>query len=156
MVPSTFTDVAHYLKLNLNLNPNTMWQIVIAIIVTIGVCFIVFNKPKKKMSHVETLKNALLTFALNTVSREDFDDMNMNYGSFDGSKLPMLSGATFNNALTSYIIDIEEYRQGPFYTKIMEDKLMAINKYLENHFNNPEKVTTFLMTFIDSQKPKPI
>jgi hypothetical protein len=136
-----------------------MWQNVVVAAVTLGVCIIVFNKPKR-LSHqyVETVKNALLAFALNTVSREDFDDMNMNYGSFDGSKLPMLSGANLNNALTSYIIDIGEYRQGPFYTKIMEDKLTAIDKYLERHFDSPEKVATFLMSFVEghSSTPPPV
>ena len=116
-----------------------------------GVTYLYLKKPKKSepMKNVEILKNALLTFALSRMCKKDFDDLNMNYASFDGTKLPMLSGANYTNALCTYIICKEEYRKGPFYTKHMENKLTAIEKYLQKQFDSHDKIEEFLTKFVE-------
>ena len=116
-----------------------------------GICFYWFNKKYQSVRNqkVELLKNALMTFALNILRSKDFDSISMKYSEFDGTKLPKMSGCDLNNALFSYIMSKEKLRNGPFYSKIMEDKITAIEKYLEYHFDTYEKVENFLSEFID-------
>ena len=107
------------------------------------------NTSPVKNKQLETLKNALLTFALSRVCSSDFDDFNMNYASFDGSKLPSMSGSNMNTALSSYITSKEDLMKSPFYTKHMENKIIAIEKYLEKQFDTDDKVEKFLTKFLD-------
>ena len=65
----------------------------------------------------------------------------------------MMSGYDLPNALCSYIVDKADLRKGPFYTKSMEDKNTAIDKYLAKNFDSHEKVQEFLNNFV-SQLPK--
>lgn len=131
-----------------------MFQVIVAVIaVAISVWWLrIRRKTAEKTQHVDALKNALLTFALNRVQRTDFDDLNMNYASFDGTKLPMLSGYSLNNALFSYMVE----PRGMFATKQMQDKSNAIQKYLVAHFDTSEKADAFLSAFIEhSTHPDP-
>lgn len=128
-----------------------MWYFLIGIIM--GALFVYYWNYTKKLQNVEILKNALLSFALSRVNQKDFDHWNMNYATFDGTKLPMMSGYDLPNALCSYIVDKADLRKGPFYTKSMEDKNTAIDKYLAKNFDSHEKVQEFLNNFV-SQLPK--
>lgn len=130
-----------------------MIKYIVVATVAIGVIsywFMKQNSPADiKNKQLEMLKNALLTFALSRVNSADFDDFNMNYASFDGSKLPSMAGCDVNNALCSYIISKEDFQKGPFYSKHMENKITAIEKYLEKQFDTDDKVEIFLSKFLD-------
>jgi len=107
-------------------------------------------KPKPKNKSLEVLKNGLLSYALlKTSPEEDLKDFNMNYKSFDGNKLPMFSGYSTSNACLSYIIDKEDFKKSLFYTPIMEDKIIAIEKYLEKNFDSDKKVADFFDMFVE-------
>lgn len=105
-------------------------------------------KAKKDNENLEALKNSLLAFALMKCRRKDFDDFNMKYGSFNGTKLPMMSGCSLSNACFSYIITKEDFRNGPWYSRGMEEKIDAIEKYLRNNFDTSKKVESFFDEFI--------
>lgn len=102
----------------------------------------------EKNTKVESLKNALLSYALSEVKKDDFDHLNYAYHMFDGTKLPSMSGCNQVNACTSYIIDKQEFRKSAFYTQHMESKLDAIEKYLNKHFDTDDKVIDFMEAFI--------
>jgi hypothetical protein len=104
-----------------------------------------------KNTKVESLKNALLSYALSEVKKDDFDHWNSAYQTFDGTKLPSMSGCNQVNACTSYIIDKGEFRKDPFYTHHMESKLDAIEKYLNMHFDTDDKVIDFMEAFIKKE-----
>ena len=106
----------------------------------------------KSPEHIEVLKNALLSFALSELRQKDFDGLNFSYNSFDGTKLPGMSGFDTANACMSYILDISEFRKSPFYSITMENKLNAINKYLKNNFDTDEKVLNFVNEYIEKEK----
>lgn len=105
----------------------------------------------KNHDFVESLKNALLSFAIARVYRDKFDDLNMDYKSFDGSKLPMMSGCSLTNACFTYIQDKRELRQSVFYTQHMENKIDAIEKFIKAHLNSTESVVDFFETFIKTE-----
>lgn len=130
-----------------------MIKYIVVATVAVGVIsywFMKQNAPADvKNKRLETVRNALLTYALSRVCSADFDELNVNYASFDGSKLPSMAGFNMNNALSSYIISKEDLQKGPFYTKQMENKILAIEKYLEKHFDTDDKVDTFLSKFLD-------
>ena len=100
------------------------------------------------------LKNALLTFALATTRMEDMDS-SYDYSKFDGSTLPKLSGFSLDNACFSYIVDKDEFKRDPWYTTIMMDKLVAIDRYLSKNLDTNDKVANFFMEFVDTYKRKP-
>ena len=108
------------------------------------------QKKKPALKNIEVLKNALLTFALAHTKKQDFDNLNMKYASMDGTKLPMLSGATTTNACFSYILDNDEFRKDPLYTPIMNHKLMAIERYLARNFDTEKKTIAFFEEFMTS------
>lgn len=117
-----------------------MWYFLIGIIM--GALFVYYWKyTKQKLQNVEILKNALLSFALSRVNQKDFDNWNMDYATFDGTKLPMMSGYDLP---CSYIVDKGDLRKDPFYTRSMEDKNTAIDKYLAKNFDSHEKVKQFI------------
>ena len=105
------------------------------------------NQEQNKNKNVETLKNALLSYALLRVKKNDIDQFNFAYHTFDGSKLPPLSGCNVVHACTSYIIDKREFRKSPWYTPHMDSKLVAIDKYLDTQFDTDDKVIEFLEEF---------
>lgn len=108
-----------------------------------------YVKPETSTKSVEALKNALLTLALMKLRHDDIDDMNMLYSTFDGSRLPMLSGCSVENACFSYIISKEDFKNGPFYTKIMHDKLIAIDKYLEKNLGTMSSAVEFFEEYLE-------
>jgi LytS/YehU family sensor histidine kinase len=111
---------------------------------------IIFDKQKTSKPHepLECLKNALLAHALVKIRYNDMNN-SMNYASFDGTKLPMLSGCSVANACFSYIISKQEFRKGPFYSQIMESKIDAIEKYLNKNLDTDEKVVSFFDDYVE-------
>jgi len=94
------------------------------------------------MSDLEKLKNALLTFALIKVKRNDFDD-SFDYDSFVGDKLPTPSGMSTSNACFRYMSEnVSE-------SKIGEKRKIAIEKYLDKNFDSTEKVLVFFTDFLE-------
>ena len=133
-----------------------IWRVIVGTAV-IGITYYWLKNQKLhsiKNNRIETLKNALLAFALNSVRSDDFDGLNMNYKAFDGTKLPSMSGFNLNNAFNSYIISKDDLRKSPFYSKVMEDKTIAIEKYLEKQFDTDIKVKQFLSDVINMCTPK--
>lgn len=128
-----------------------MWTFtLIAIIAALVIYIFILHKKTEmdKNTNLETLKNALLSYALSQVKKDDFDHLNFAYPMFDGTKLPSMSGCNTINACTSYIIDKQDFRKSPFYTQHMENKLDAIEKYLNKQFDTDAKVMDFLEAFI--------
>lgn len=134
------------------------WQIIVGTaVISVGYYFykkqstpVIMSVSDVRDHRVETVKNALLTFALSRIRSSDFEDFNMNYAAYDGSKLPMMSGSDLNNALCSYIMSKDDFRKAPLYSKHMENKITAIEKYLEKHFDTDSKVRTFVAEFVRS------
>lgn len=111
----------------------------------------IFGKKRQDQDFVESLKNALLSFALARVYRDKFDDFNMDYKSFDGSSLPMMSGCSITNACFTYIQDKNQLRQNVFYTQHMENKIEAIEKFIRTHLDSTESVIDFFETFVKEE-----
>lgn len=109
------------------------------------------NREEQKNKNVEALKNALLSYALHQVKKGDVDRFNFAYNTFDGTKLPPMSGCDTVNACTTYIIDKQEFKRSPWYTPQMESKLVAIDKYLDMQFDSDAKVVDFVEDFINMQ-----
>lgn len=104
-------------------------------------------------ARITSLKNGLLTLALMTVNTADIDDANFGYASFDGSKLPALSGCSTANACLSYILDRDAFRRSPMHSRHMERKLDAIDKYLTTHFDTDAKVAAFIERYAAATAP---
>lgn len=122
--------------------------------VVVGACclYLISHKKNRKNAHsqhIEVLKNALLTLCLAKVYQNDFDNVSMNYEAFDGTKLPMMSGSDLVHACFTYIVDKEKMKQSPFYTKHMENKVVAIEKYLYKQLNTQQAVIDAFSRFID-------
>lgn len=106
-----------------------------------------------KTYHIEQLKNALLSYALNTIKINDpnfkpFSDFRMDYENFDGTQLPMFSGCDITNACFTYIKQCEETNL------YMEDKQIAIQKYLIKNLNTSEQIVNFFNKFVELTKIK--
>lgn len=127
-----------------------LMQVIIAALVTY---IVILHRRYRKVTnpHVDFLKNALLSYALSQVKKDDFDHFNFAYQTFDGTKLPSMSGYDTVNACASYIIDKKMFRKGPFYTTHMESKLDAIDKYLDAQFDSNDKVTNFLELLVNQK-----
>ena len=113
-----------------------------------GVHIVIERNRRLNTRPIESLKNALLTLALMRVRYNDRDDLNMNYATFDGTKLPMVSGCDLTHACFSYICDRDEFRRSPFYTKQMERKHDAIDMYLKRNLGMHEQVEDFFKAFV--------
>lgn len=98
--------------------------------------FRLIYSPKNNLTPTDQLKNALLTYAISKIKRRDFDPYNMNYKSFDGTKLPMLSGFSLNNAYFTYM------------TVDIFGKTGAIMRYLKKNLSTTEQVIDFLDEFV--------
>lgn len=104
----------------------------------------------EKNKYIDQIKNGLLSYALlKTADKDDLKNFDMNYKNYDGTKLPMFSGCDIRNACLSYIIDKDEFKKYQFYTPTMEDKIVAIEKYLEKNFDSDKKVEEFFNKFIE-------
>lgn len=78
----------------------------------------------------QQLAEACLTKQLFTVCRADVDEWNWNYKSYDGTKLPPLSGYNLTNALTTYISHGGE-------------KSKAIDRYLYKNLRTAQQLDVF-------------
>ena len=130
--------------------------VLICIFMVIYIGFLLYKnsliKKEKgeKNKYIDQIKNGLLSYALlKTADKNDLKNFDMNYKNFDGTKLPMFSGYSTSNACLSYIIDKDEFRKCQFYTPTMEDKIVAIEKYLEKNFDSDKKVEEFFNKFIE-------
>lgn len=112
------------------------------------------DKSTYKNDNLEVLKNGLLSYALSKTNKDDLSSFDMNYQHYDGTKLPMFSGNSTSNACLSYIMSKTDFRKSKMYTKSMEEKITAIEKYLNKNFDTREKVTDFFEKFIDAFENK--
>jgi hypothetical protein len=104
------------------------------------------NNNKKK---IETLKNALLSFALMRLGTVD-DGPSVAFNAFDGTKLPSFSGHDLLNACFSYIIDKDQFSRCKFYSIYMAQKLLAIDKYVNKNLNTDEQIQDFFGKFVQT------
>lgn len=118
--------------------------------ISIKICSTVLEEIKKATpdTPVERLKNALFSFALMEVKHADVTQMH--YADFTGEELPAMSGCSIENACFSYMGNKDSFRKSPFYTKQMEQKQEAIEKYIQHHLNTDEKVLAFFMDFYEN------
>lgn len=130
---------------------------IVGIIIGVYCCYVLTRNNAKQTvpTSVEMLKNALLTFCLVKCRYADFDNTNRKYSSFNGSKLPMLSGYSLENACFSYIINREDMKKDPFYTKTMEDKVVAIEKYLAEKVGTYDLSMDLFSEFIEKYHKEP-
>lgn len=101
------------------------------------------NKNKNKNKNINILQNGLLSYALMKVKKNDIDNLQMNYSNFDGTKLPMFSGYDIINSCMTYIQDKDDLKNGLFYSKHIETKIDAIDKYLVKQFDTDSKIIDF-------------
>lgn len=95
---------------------------------------------------LEKLKNALLSLALMTVKPNKISK-NLNYSKYNGNELPFLSGSSIENACFTYIRRKEAFRNNRFYTKHMENKIEAIEKFMQKHLDTDDKVIKFFKNY---------
>jgi hypothetical protein len=113
-------------------------QMIVVLLIgcVIGYCVSRYLKfTKSQSSSLDRLKDALLTYSISKIRRNDFDHFNVNYQSFDGTKLPMLSGFSLANACFTYM------------HLNMFGKKEAINRYLSKNFATDEQVLAFFEEF---------
>jgi len=102
------------------------------------------HNDSKDFTPIVKLKNALLTLAIVNVNHEDIDqDFNFNYSTYDGSKYPALSGSSIGHACFTYIFNMLYFKKSILYSEQYANKLVAIEKYLENKLNTEEQVFSF-------------
>jgi hypothetical protein len=119
---------------------------ILVVVITLQALFIYnVKKEKKENSTLEILKNALLSFSLMQTCDNIDHSLNLNYASYDGTKLPSFSGYNIENACFSYITKNN-------FTKQMDDKSKAIEKYLAKNFDSQEQVVKFFEKFVKSYK----
>jgi hypothetical protein len=110
-----------------------------------------------KRTKVDTLKDGLLSMALLRLRADDVNRSDRRYSNYDGTELPPFSGmGGIVHLCMSYILDVEEFRRGPWYSKFMEDHIMAIDAYLMAHFDTDERVVGFLQEMADTLFEKAI
>lgn len=122
----------------------------VGLLISVKICATVLEEIKKATPYtpVDKLKNALLSFALMEVKHADVNSgLNMNYADYTGDELPAMSGCSIENACFTYMLNKDS---SPFYTKHMEQKTKAIEKYLQHHLNTDEKVLTFFQDFYEN------
>lgn len=100
------------------------------------------KRTKKEGSsvYVDYLKNGLLAYALLKTTG------NHHTGSYDGTRLPPFSGSNIRNTCITYIIEDKQE------VKEIEDKRVAIQKYLAAQFDTYDKVVTFFDKFVAAQE----
>ena len=118
----------------------------IAACLAIGSLVQAVRKVTRRPTPLESLKNALLSYALMKHGAVDDSPIN-NYGTFDGSVLPAFSGYSTSNACFSYIQSDHSRIFGPFPSKIMNDKHAAIIKYMERNLKTDEQVVDLFEKF---------
>lgn len=130
--------------------------IVTFVIVFAAICVYLYTMNKKKKDKdedepIESLKNALLAFALLRARVKDRGNLDLNYAKFDGTNLPMFSGCSLANTCFTYIMS--HSTAGPFYSIQMEHKMNAVNKYLKRNLSTMDQVgklfDDFVATIVD-------
>jgi hypothetical protein len=116
--------------------------------------------PPSEAPHVKALKNALLTLAMLTVHRDCIcDKPTAGYAAMDGATLPNAAGCHLANACFTYMPDRGGLRADPWYTRVMEDKLDAIERFIARHIDTTEKAEElfeiFVASFCGSPSPSP-
>ena len=123
---------------------------------------------------LEKLKNALLTFALVNINSKDMafsvdspsgaicgesrfctaaggfakpSKLYYQYEKYNGDKFPALSGSSVAHACYTYIFHRSTFRKSVMYSKAYENKLDAIEKYLNLHLNTQEQTFDFFEKF---------
>ena len=115
---------------------------IIIIILLITYIIYLHYRQKQRDTHLEQLKNALLTYFVMIIFKDQIETGPITTN-FDGTKLPPLSGANTKHACFTYIIDETSFRKSTFYTPSMLKKHIAIQKFLELHLNTSEQVSKF-------------
>jgi len=103
---------------------------------------------------LERLKNALLTFALVDIKKEDMSKLCYDYENFNGDKFPALSGSSVAHACYTYILNRSMFRKSIMYSKAFENKLDAIEKYLNLHLKTEEQTLEFFEKFCEKHVDK--
>jgi hypothetical protein len=100
---------------------------------------------------IDKLKNALLTHALTVICATKFvKNNNINYEDYDGTILPTLSGSNFNVACLSYITDPNDNSTNKMYSRQMENKKNAINKFLDQNLDSDIKIIKFFNEYLEN------
>ena len=117
----------------------------------IGIYYIVrkYKKCENDSTPLEQLKNALLTFALVNINSKDMAKLDYRYENYDGDKFPALSGCSVAHACYTYIFNRSTFRKSVMYSKAYENKLDAIEKYLNLHLNTQEDTLDFFEKFCE-------
>lgn len=114
----------------------------------------IVRQEKRENKPVELLKNALLTLAMSRVYQPKglFDHHNRDYKSFDGTKLPMMSGmfGGAENACFSYIQTPEQVARGPLASQPMIDKAIAIQKFIRNNLSTEKAVEELFVDYLNT------
>jgi hypothetical protein len=121
---------------------------------TLGRFYNFESKDASEYTPLEKLKNALLTFALVDIKKEDMAGLDMNYAKYDGSKFPALSGSSLVNACYTYIFNRASFLKSPLFTEMYESKLDAIEKYLNLHLKSEDQTMDFFKKFCEKHVEK--
>jgi hypothetical protein len=111
-----------------------------------------YLEHNKEDKSIDLLKNALLTFAITSVNRDDMADLDFNYANYNGSKYPPLSGSSVENACFSYIFNVNKLKKSGLYSSNYASKMTAIQKYLDMNLSTDEQVVTFFRKLCEKYK----
>jgi hypothetical protein len=116
-------------------------------------CYIVtYLENKEKDKPIDLLKNALLTFAITSVNRDDMADFDFNYANYNGKKYPPLSGSSMENACFSYIFNVKDLKKSSLYSENYARKMVAIQKYLDMNLGTDAQVVEFFHKVCEKYK----
>jgi hypothetical protein len=99
---------------------------------------------------VDAARDALLAYALVRIRSEYIDDFNVQYATFDGSRLPMFTGSTLSKACMSYLSD-----SCPTQRKFGVHKTRAARRFLHTHLGTMRQAHGFVEEFIDAMESGP-
>jgi hypothetical protein len=135
----------------MNQDMTVMASILIVFVYTCGLYVRRVFQEKHENKPIEMLKNALLTLAMSRVYQAKglFDNLNSNYKSFDGTKLPMMSGFDAENACFSYIQNPEQVARGPWASQQMIDKAIAIQKFIKTNLSTEKAVVSLFADYME-------
>jgi hypothetical protein len=120
------------------------------VVIALSCCFMYRKQKQKENKHKyrESLKNALLSYALKTVFADRFEDGPISTDT-TGTMLPPMSGSDMSMACFSYIVDQEEFKKNPFWTPIMAQKYKKVDDFLDKNLQTREQVKDFFARFIE-------
>lgn len=111
-------------------------------------------QDEDKYTHIEELKNALLSHALVQVYKDKIATFTFDYQNLDGGELPSLSGASYLHAIYSYIVPSSTLKKSPFFSPMMLHKQQAIQKFIAAHIKDRDGSMDFLESFMDMTTSK--